>query len=128
MVQQYQMMVNWQRKYMLYLLAVMFFCWALFPDYRQVLSGLILGSSFSFFNLWLLQRKINLIGYAAEKQQTVRAMGTFSRMAAAILAVMIALRFPQYFHLLFVIIGLTTSYVVIVFSYLLHLTQHGSRK
>lgn len=42
-------------------------------------------------------------------------------MAAAGLAVLIALRFPEYFHFISVIIGLMTMYVVIMIDYFFYI-------
>jgi ATP synthase protein I len=115
----YTKMTKRQRKWMLYLLALLFLGWG-FTSYKDVFLGLILGSSISFYNLWLLQRKINHVGQAAAKNTTARAIGTFSRFAGAALAVVIALRYPQYFHMIAVVIGLITIYIVIMIDFALH--------
>jgi len=114
---QYKTMITRQRKWMIYLLALFVLGWGFLP-YQDVFLGLILGAVLSFFNLWLMQRKINQMGQAAEKNQTFRAMGTFSRMAAGALAILIALRFQQHFHLIAVVLGLMTTYVVIMIEFL----------
>ncbi|MRG86200.1 ATP synthase subunit I [Salinibacillus xinjiangensis] len=113
---QYKVMVNRQRKWMLYVLALFVLGWGLTP-YPDIFLGLLLGSSISFFNLWLLQRKVNQVGQAAAKQVTARALGTFSRFASAVLAVLIALRYPQHFHMIAVVIGLMTIYFVIMIDF-----------
>ncbi|WP_102026428.1 ATP synthase subunit I [Salirhabdus sp. Marseille-P4669] len=123
----YKMMVNRQRKWMLYLLALMFIGWG-FTPYQNVFLGLILGSSISFFNLWVLQRKINQVGHAAANNVAARAIGTFSRLAGAALAVIIALRYPQYFHMIAVVIGLMTIYIVIMIDFILHHKDTYPRK
>lgn len=115
--QQYNTMVTRQRKWMIYLLALFVLGWGFLP-YKDVFLGLILGTVLSFFNLWLMQRKINQMGQAAEENRTARAFGTFSRMAAAGLAILIALRFHQHFHLIAVVLGLMTTYVVIMIEFL----------
>ncbi|SET24171.1 ATP synthase protein I [Salinibacillus kushneri] len=126
-MQQYKMMVNRQRKWMLYLLALFVIGWG-FTSYPDIFLSLILGSSLSFFNLWLIQRKVNQVGHAASKQVTSRALGTFSRFASAALAVVIAFRYPQYFQAIPVILGLMTAYMVIIIDYALHLKELNPRK
>ncbi len=123
----YKKMVLRQRKWMLYLLAVLFLGWG-FTPYQDVFLGLILGTSIGFFNLWLLQRKINQVGHAAAKQVRAGALGTFSRLAGAALAVVIALRYPQYFHMIAVVIGLMTIYIVIMIDFILHHKDSNPRK
>jgi ATP synthase protein I len=123
----YMKMVNRQRKWMFYLLALFFLGWG-FTPYQDIFLGLILGSSISFFNLWLLQRKVNQVGQAAAHNVTARALGTFSRLAGAALAVVIALRYPQYFQVIAVVIGLMTIYIVIMIDFILHQKDLSLRK
>ncbi|WP_036779989.1 ATP synthase subunit I [Pontibacillus chungwhensis] len=118
MPQQFQQMITRQRKWMLYLLALIVLG-AGFTDYQVIFLSLLLGSVISFFNLWLMQRKIDHMGQAASENRTVRTLGTFSRFAAAGLAILIALQYSQHFHLIAVVIGLMTTYVVIMIEFLI---------
>jgi ATP synthase protein I len=92
-----------------------------FTPYQTIFLGLILGTSFSLYNLWLLIRKSKQFQKAMEEGRAARSIGTISRMAAAGLAVLIALQFPEYFHLFSVIIGLMTMYVVIMIDYIFYI-------
>lgn len=106
-------MIARERKMMFYLLAI----WVLgagFTPYPQIFLGLLLGSIASFYNLYLLQRKINDFAEAVEKKQSTKGLGTISRFAAAALAIIIALQFENYFHIIAVLIGIMTSYLVIM--------------
>ncbi|AEH54856.1 ATP synthase I [Heyndrickxia coagulans 2-6] len=49
------------------------------------------------------------------------------RMAAAVLAVAVALRFPDLFHLLAVVIGIMTSYLVIMIDFFVGLLQQRKK-
>ncbi|MHA6250679.1 ATP synthase subunit I [Oceanobacillus sp. CAU 1775] len=110
---EFDSMVARQRKWMLYLLAL-FVLGAGFLPYTRVFNGLVLGGVISLYNLWLLQRKTGLIGEAvAETGEFRSGLGTFSRMAAALLAVFVATRFEENFHIIAVVIGLMSSYLVI---------------
>ena len=116
--QQYDQMVTRQRKWMLYYLAVLVLG-AGFSPYPDVFLGLILGSALSFYNLWLLQRKINKFGQAILDGKTMLGLGTITRLASAVLAVVIALRFEEHFNIIATIIGLMTAYIVIMIDFLL---------
>ncbi|ASV68018.1 ATP synthase subunit I [Cytobacillus sp. FSL W7-1323] len=107
-----------QRKYMLFLLSFFVLGWG-FTSYQSIFLGLILGTVLSFFNLWLIVRKMIQFREAVEKEQKVRSLGTMSRMASAALAVIIALEYPAYFHLISVVLGLMTSYLVIMIDFFL---------
>ncbi|MBY7144727.1 ATP synthase subunit I [Virgibacillus sp. NKC19-3] len=109
----YNVMIARQRKWMLYLLAILLIG-AIFLPYPRVLLGLLLGTMASFYNLWMLQKKIVDFTEAVANQSSTRGIGMVSRFAAAILAVIVALRFEEYFHIIAVLIGLMTSYVVIM--------------
>ena len=118
-MKQYQNMIARQRMWMLYLLAFLVLG-AGFTPYLRIFLGLLLGAIISFYNLWVLQKKIYDFGEAVEKKQSVRGLGTVSRFAAVALAVVIALRFEDYFQIIAVIIGLMTSYFVIMVDFMVH--------
>jgi ATP synthase protein I len=113
---EYKTMFGRQRKYIFYLLAIYVLGWG-FSSYQAIFLGLILGTSLSLFNLWLLVRKMDHFGNAIEKGSSVRSLGFISRIATAIFAVMIAIEYSEYFNLISVIIGLMTSYFVIIIDY-----------
>ncbi|WP_144460114.1 ATP synthase subunit I [Siminovitchia fortis] len=106
------------KKYILYLLAIFVLGWG-FSHYQSIFMGLILGTSISFFNLWMMVRRMDKFGEAMLAGRKMRSLGTLSRMAAAILAVFIAVQYPETFNLMSVIIGLMTSYLVIVIDALI---------
>src|SRR5699024_1365022 len=112
----YKRMTIRQRKWMIYLLAILVLGIG-FTPYTQVFSGLLLGAVASFYNLWLLQKKIADFTEAIVKKQR-SGIGTISRFATAALAIMIAIYFEEHFHLLAVVIGLMTSYVIVMLDFL----------
>ena len=123
---QYEKMTIRQRKWMLYLLSILVLG-AGFTPYPRIFLGLLLGSAVSFYNLWLLQRKTKKFGQAAAEQGSVLGIGTFSRLAAAALAVLITLRFEEHFHIIAVVVGLGTSYVIIMLDYLLFTMKEDAK-
>ncbi|MFG6147323.1 ATP synthase subunit I [Halobacillus sp. B23F22_1] len=116
-MEDYQQMIARQRKWMFYLLAVLVLGWGLTP-WQPVFLGLLLGSILSFYNLWLMQRKIQKLGEFSAKSMSTKGIGTFTRLASGALAVVIALQFEEYFHLISVVLGLMAAYFVIVIDYL----------
>lgn len=98
---------------MLYLLALIVLGVGFLP-YTRILNGLLLGGAISFYNLWLLQHKTKQLGdRVAESGEARGGLGTFSRMAAAVLGVLIAIRFEENFHIIAVVIGLMLSYIIL---------------
>lgn len=121
-------MITRQRKWMLYWLAILVLCAGFLP-YTRIFLGLILGSSISLYNLWLLQYKSEKLGKtiaAGEKART--GLGTFSRMAAAVLAVVVAIRFDEYFHLYAVIFGIVSSYLMMAVDVIVYQIAIRKRK
>ncbi|MBN9655265.1 ATP synthase subunit I [Halobacillus litoralis] len=116
-MQGYQQMMTRQRKWMFYLLALFVLGWGITP-WQPIFLGLLLGSALSFYNLWLMQRKIRKLGEASADNRSVRGIGTFTRLASGALAVVIALQFEEYFHLIAVVLGLMAAYIVILIDYL----------
>ncbi|MDX8047632.1 ATP synthase subunit I [Gracilibacillus sp. S3-1-1] len=113
---QYKNMITRQRKWMFYLLALFVLGWG-FTPFPRIFLGLLLGTALSFYNLWLMQRKIDRFGQAIKDGGKAGGIGTFTRLASAALAVIIAMRYEEYFHLMGVILGLMTTYVVIMIDF-----------
>lgn len=110
----YSCMIRRQRQWMLFLLAF-FVLGAGFTSYTRIFNGLLLGGIISFYNLWLLQRKIDKFGESVSQTGGARqGLGIFSRLAATVLAVMIALEFDQFFHIIAVVIGIISSYFIVL--------------
>src|SRR5699024_261842 len=110
---EYQKRIARQRKWMFYLLAV----WVLgagFTPYSRIFLGLLLGSSVSLYNLWMLQIKINDIAESIEKKRKAKGIGSISRFAAALFVVIISIWFDMYFYMVAVLIVIMTSYIVIM--------------
>ncbi|MBP2243006.1 ATP synthase protein I [Cytobacillus eiseniae] len=105
-----------QRKYMFFLLSFYVLGWG-FTPYQPVFLGLFLGTSFSLFNLWLMIKKIDQFGEAVVKGRKISSIGMISRMAMAVLAVIVAMEYPDYLHLISVIMGLMTIYIVIMIDF-----------
>ncbi|HZG59012.1 MAG TPA: ATP synthase subunit I [Anoxybacillus sp.] len=116
-MEELQQMFQRQRKYIFYLLSVYTLGWG-FTPYKTTFLSLILGTSISFYGLWILARKTNRFGQAVIKGKKVHSLGTFSRMAAAGLAVLIVMRYPHYFSMIPMVLGLMTSYFVIIIDYI----------
>jgi ATP synthase protein I len=104
------------RRYMqftLYLLAIFVMGWGI-TSHKALFLGLILGTIFSIYNLFNMFRKIDRLGEATVKGTKARSLGLLTRQAVAGLGVLIALRYPEYFNLLGVVIGLMTTYIIIL--------------
>ncbi len=104
------------RGYIYFLMAAYVLLWG-FTAHKAVFLGLILGTATSHFNLWLLLKRVDRFSQAVDAGRSIRSLGTVSRMAAAVLAVLIAVKFPQYFNVYCVVIGLMTSFVVIMIDF-----------
>ncbi len=111
-----QLMFQRYRKYIFYLLALYVIGWG-FTEYQSIFLGLLLGTSITLYNLWIMVRKHKQFGRALEEGRKSGSLGTTSRMAAAGVAVFFALKFPEYFDLISVTCGLMTMYIVIMIDY-----------
>jgi|SRR5690625_4897558 len=110
---EYDKMVKDQRKWMLILLAILVIGVGIIP-YKQIFLGLLLGTIVSTFNIWFLQSKVKKFGKAITGGKSVVSLGTFTRMLTSVLAVVIALQYEALFHLYAVIIGLASSYLIML--------------
>lgn len=111
------------RKYQLFILAIFVTGWG-FSTYKEIFAGLILGTIIGFYNHWLLYRKVNKFAETVVTGGKMYSLGTVSRMAAAVLAVIIAMRYPEYFNIYAVVLGLMTSNIVIFIEFILSNKTH----
>lgn len=112
------------KKYLYFFLAICALGWG-FTPYHPTFLGLFLGSSVSLFNFWLLVRRAHAFDKAIETSGKIHGIGTLSRMASSVAVMLIAVEFPQKVHLISVVIGLMTAYIVIMADYLLqHFILH----
>ncbi|MBM7585258.1 ATP synthase protein I [Bacillus pakistanensis] len=118
-----QQMFNRHRRYMFFLLSIYVLGWG-FTAYQSIFLGLILGTSISLFNHWLMARRTVRFGDAVLEGRKIRSLGTFSRMAGAVLIVIVAMEMPETFHLLSAVLGLMTSYMVIMIDYFFQSVKH----
>ena len=110
---EYKFIFKRVRKYILYLLALYVLGWG-FTSYQSIFLGLILGTSLSLFNLWVLDRKMKQFGEVMVNGGKIHSLGLLTRMATAVFAVLIAMEYSNYIHLISVVIGLMTAYIVIM--------------
>ncbi|MCM3567210.1 ATP synthase subunit I [Neobacillus mesonae] len=115
----FRQMYNRQRKWIFYLLSIYVLGWG-FTSYQTIFLGLILGTCFSYVNLWFLVKKTEDFEKKVSQGKKVRSLGSLSRMAVAGIAALIALRFPDYFNMISLVAGLMTSYIVIMIDYFYH--------
>jgi ATP synthase protein I len=111
-----------QSKYIFVLLIIYVLSWGL-TNYKAIFGGLILGTSLSFYNLWLMNQKMKKFDRAISEGKKAKSLGTMTRFASAGLAVIIAMEYPDDFHLISTVLGLMTAYFVIIIDFLIQLKR-----
>jgi ATP synthase protein I len=109
-------MFNRQLKYMLYLMGI-YVLGVGFTSYDSVFQGLLLGTAFSLFIFWSMVKKNKKFAQEVAEGKKTRSLGSLTRMSVAGLAAIIALRYPDEFQVVFVVVGLMTVYFVIMIDY-----------
>lgn len=110
-------------KYIMYLLGI-YALGVMLTKYDIVFQGLILGTIFSLFIYWSMVQKYKKFSVAVSKGSKKQSLGSLTRMSIAALAAVIALRYPEKFQIVSVVLGLMTVYFVIMIDYFL---QHLRR-
>lgn len=107
-----------QRKYIIFLLALYVLGWGI-TAYKDIFLGLILGTSLSLFNLWLLADRTYKLGESVARGDKSRkkSLGLALRMGAALLGIAVSMQYPEHFHLISFVLGLMTSYIVIMIDF-----------
>ena len=115
-MQELDKMFNRQRKYIVYLLGF-YVLGVVFTTYDPIFQGLILGTIFSLFIFWSMVQKNRKFSEAAAEGKKMKSLGSLTRMSAGALAAVIALRYPEKFQIVSVVLGLMTVYLVIMIDY-----------
>ena len=123
---EYDKMVKDQRKWMLIFLVILVIGLGVLP-YKQFVLGLLLGGVVSAFNIWLLQRRVKKFGEAIEKGKSVLGLGTFTRMVTSISAIAVAVKFDQLFHVYATLIGLASSYIIMMIESFIRSAIHVNK-
>ncbi|HZW68545.1 MAG TPA: ATP synthase subunit I [Pseudogracilibacillus sp.] len=115
-MENYKKMAARQRKMFLALILVVAIVTLVIPE-KHFFSGLLIGTIVSFYNLWLLQRRSNVLGEAAARSGKRTGLGTISRLAMVALGTLITLHYDA--SIAGFIIGLMLVYPIIVIDFLL---------
>ncbi|MFD0590598.1 ATP synthase subunit I [Paenibacillus sp. GCM10027627] len=84
----------------LFFAAVCLLLWGLFPGWKSVFAGLLLGASASFLNALMLRRRVEIVGQAlANRGMRRMGLGMGSRLAMVLLVAMVAYKYPETFNL-----------------------------
>lgn len=89
---------------------------ALVMPKKHLFSGIALGVTVSLYNLWILQRKAQAQGEAAERDGSRKGTGVISRFAAAALGTLLTIQLE--WSIVGYIIGLMTVYPVIMIDFI----------
>lgn len=117
-MENYQNMAKRLRKWFLYSIAVIIILTLVLPQ-KAFFLGMLIGAIISFYNQWVLQRKIHLLGEAVEKSVNKRTgLGTISRLAMAALGTLLVIHYD--FSIVGFIIGLILTYPIIMIDFIVY--------
>ncbi|MGD6960829.1 ATP synthase subunit I [Fictibacillus phosphorivorans] len=96
--------------------------------HKLIFASLALGLAFSSINLLSMYSEIRRLNNVASQNKKFRSFSTFSRLSVAAMAILIALKFPDNFHLLSVVIGLLLIYIIIFIDFVVKsITRYEKR-
>lgn len=99
------------------LLLTFMFGWAVMPEYRLYIAGLVLGIAAATVNAYYLSIKVRQIVEVVVGQEKRRcSLGFMMRTCIALLVVMLAVKFPQHISLVTTIIGFFVTQLLLIFS------------
>lgn len=110
----YSVAVRRVAQWVLFLLSASLLGWAFSdPEAKPLFAGFGLGATVSLLNALYTAYKINRLGQIAlSGQKKPVSLGTVNRFASSLLAALIAVRYPQTFALIPVIIGLIATQAI----------------
>ncbi|MCZ1264135.1 MULTISPECIES: ATP synthase subunit I [Paenibacillus] len=107
---------RWMTVFIMYFLMICFLAAAFLPRVETIALGLALGTVISWINASYLGRKVRrMLDGAAEGNLKRVNLGFLTRAALAVLAVFVAMQYPQYFNLYAVVVGLVIAQFSLLF-------------
>ncbi|MFD2707055.1 ATP synthase subunit I [Salibacterium lacus] len=96
-----------------YALALYVIGWGMSP-YQVFFLSAVIGTGLGLFNVWSMYRDVKKLGKAAEENRSAFSAGMLSRLASGALAAVLFLQFPGHFHLMGLVTGIMTPYIIIL--------------
>lgn len=112
----YQQMASRQRKWLLIIVIIVGIITIAVPN-KHFFLGMTFGTIVSFYNLWLLQRRTNVLGESAARSGKRTGLGTISRLAMVALGTLLTIHYDA--SIIGFIIGVLLVYPVIIIDFLL---------
>ncbi|TWT27652.1 ATP synthase subunit I [Planomicrobium sp. CPCC 101110] len=106
-----------------FILAALVMGWG-FTPYQTIFAGLLIGTLFGIYNMWILVRRMESFDRAVAEGSKVRSLGTALRFGSGIAAVAIALLFAEHIHLASTVIGLMIPYVLLLAERIMYHMKH----
>ncbi|HSJ38322.1 MAG TPA: ATP synthase subunit I [Planococcus sp. (in: firmicutes)] len=111
------------KRIIIFILAIFVLGWG-FTPYQDVFAGLIIGTLFGIYNMWILVRRMDKFDRAVAEGSKVRSLGTALRFASGVAAVAIAILFAEHIHLVSTVIGLMIPYILLLTERIIHHVKH----
>ena len=111
------------KKMIFFILAFYVIGWG-FTPYQDMFAGLIIGTLFGIYNMWILVRRMEKFDRAVAEGSKVRSLGTALRFASGVAAVAIAILFAEHIHLVSTVIGLMVPYALLLTERIVYHVKH----
>lgn len=112
-----------QKKMIYFILAFYVIGWG-FTPYQDMFVGLMIGTLFGVYNMWILVRRMEKFDRAVAEGSKVRSLGTALRFASGVAAVAIAILFAEHIHLVSTVIGLMVPYALLLAERIVYHVKH----
>lgn len=111
------------KRIIIFILAIFVLGWG-FTPYQDIFAGLIIGTLFGIYNMWILVRRMDKFDRAVAEGSKVRSLGTALRFASGVAAVAIAVLFAEHIHLVSTVIGLMIPYILLLAERIIYHVKH----
>jgi ATP synthase protein I len=114
MIDDYSLRVRRVIQWTVFVLAAIFLAWGYSP-YPTWFAGMALGAFMALLSTVYTAWKVNRVGEMAIRTNGDKrraSLGTVTRFSMAVLATLIALRYPEQFHIVGMVIGLLIPSVI----------------
>src|SRR5690625_5166066 len=126
-MEEYDRLVERQRKWMLYLLVV-FLIGVMITPYDRLFLSLLIGYVVGYYSLRILQSRIRAFGEKILQKGSGGSLGTLIRMGGIGIIVLIALRFPEKIHISSFGLGFGIVYIVLFVDFAFQQLRDDRRK
>lgn len=112
---------------LMFMMSACLILWAVMPEWKSIMLGLLAGLAASAMNAFLLKRRVGMISDAAlEEGSRRKGLGFGNRIATVLLVAMLAYRYPEILNMPAALLGSMVMPFIILTVAIIHTIKENN--